>query len=128
MPPVQTPHGAAAKPPNHGEKSFPKLSYVSHGDPESPVRAGEGAGHSIRHRDADADASLGLVELDPQTERLEGCPLGLVRRLAQEHGLIEVHIVAIRGDRIKVGFIAPPDVPIFRKEISVPGQQSLAAA
>jgi carbon storage regulator len=33
-------------------------------------------------------------------------------------GIIEVVVVAILGDKVKLGFQAPPEVPVHRKEIA----------
>ena len=30
---------------------------------------------------------------------------------------IEVRVIDIRGDRVKLGFVGPPDVPIHREEV-----------
>lgn len=33
--------------------------------------------------------------------------------------LVEVMVVEIRGDKVRLGFVAPPEVPIHREEIWV---------
>jgi carbon storage regulator len=30
---------------------------------------------------------------------------------------IEVRVIDVRGDRVKLGFVGPPDVPIHREEV-----------
>lgn len=32
-------------------------------------------------------------------------------------GRVEVHVLGIQGDQVRLGFSAPRDIPIFRKEV-----------
>ena len=41
---------------------------------------------------------------------------------------IEITVLEIRGDQIKIGISAPKDVPIYRKEVYLPIQQENEAA
>ena len=41
---------------------------------------------------------------------------------------IEITVLAIRGDQIKIGISAPKDVPIYRKEVYLQIQQENEAA
>ena len=41
---------------------------------------------------------------------------------------IEITVLEIRGDQIKIGISAPKDVPIYRKEVYLQIQQENAAA
>ena len=41
---------------------------------------------------------------------------------------IEITVLEIRGDRIKIGISAPKDVPIYRKEVYLQIQQENEAA
>jgi len=44
----------------------------------------------------------------------------LSRRIGESvviDGSIEVEVVAIKGDKIKLGFVAPRSVPVDRKEV-----------
>jgi carbon storage regulator len=46
--------------------------------------------------------------------------LVLIRRVGEEiviDGNIHVMVVAIKGDRIRLGISAPPSVPVDRKEV-----------
>ena len=40
---------------------------------------------------------------------------------------IEITILEIRGDQIKIGITAPKDVPIYRKEVYLQIQENKAA-
>jgi len=42
------------------------------------------------------------------------------------HNNIVVTVVAVRGDRIRLGIEAPSDVSVFRGELAVPVRQSAA--
>lgn len=56
----------------------------------------------------------------------------IIRRRAGESVLIgeevEIQVVEVNGNRVKLGIVAPPDVLIFRKELKIAEQQNLAAA
>ena len=41
---------------------------------------------------------------------------------------IEITVLEIRGDQIKIGISAPKDVPIYRKEVYLQSQQENEAA
>ena len=41
---------------------------------------------------------------------------------------IEITVLEIRGDQIKIGISAPKDVPIYRKEVYLQIQQEIEAA
>ena len=41
---------------------------------------------------------------------------------------IEITVLEIRGDQIKIGISAPKDVPIYRKEVYLQNQQENEAA
>lgn len=43
-------------------------------------------------------------------------------------GTIEVQILEIAANRVKVGIIAPPAVPVVRKEVLLAREQNRAAA
>ena len=44
------------------------------------------------------------------------------------HNNIEITVLEIRGDQIKIGISAPKDVPIYRKEVYLQIQQENEAA
>jgi carbon storage regulator len=56
----------------------------------------------------------------------------VIRRRAGEalilDGSIEVQILEIAANRVKVGVIAPPAVPVVRKEVVLAREQNRAAA
>ena len=46
----------------------------------------------------------------------------------KRRSLIEITVLEIRGDQIKIGISAPKDVPIYRKEVYLQIQQENEAA
>lgn len=43
-------------------------------------------------------------------------------------GGIEVVVLEVAGNRVKLGFLAPPEIQVARKELHLAAQQNLAAA
>ena len=57
--------------------------------------------------------------------------LALTRQKGEALGInnnIEITVLEIRGDQIKIGISAPKDVPIYRKEVYLQIQQENEAA
>lgn len=57
--------------------------------------------------------------------------LALTRKKGEALGInnnIEITVLEIRGDQIKIGISAPKDVPIYRKEVYLQIQQENEAA
>ena len=44
------------------------------------------------------------------------------------HNYIEITVLEIRGDQIKIGISAPKDVPVYRKEVYLQIQKENEAA
>lgn len=66
-----------------------------------------------------SSASIGSVE--PLLTHERKCPILVLARKKNEEIVIgdniTIMVVEIRGDKIRLGFSAPPEVPIHRKEI-----------
>jgi len=56
----------------------------------------------------------------------------VIRRRAGEavtlSGGIEVVVLEVSGNRVKLGVLAPPEIQVARKELQLAAQQNLAAA
>ncbi len=56
----------------------------------------------------------------------------VIRRKAGESVVvgqgIEIHVLEVGNNRVKLGFVAPPEVSVVRHEVLIAGKQNLAAA
>jgi len=56
--------------------------------------------------------------------------LVLSRKVGQEIVIghnVRLTVVAVRGDKVRLGFVAPPDVPILRYELRAPAANAPVA-
>jgi len=69
----------------------------------------------------DSGAAIATIDIRSRTSLMEGYTmLVLSRRVGEEiviDGRIRITISSIKGDRVRVGITAPPDVPVHRLEV-----------
>lgn len=90
-----------------------------------PPPAGQVAGEDSPHMDR-GEAALIAISLDAAANRASRARRGLTRMLVLRrkageaivlNGVITIHVLAVEGERVKLGISAPPEVVIVRSEL-----------
>jgi carbon storage regulator len=78
-----------------------------------------------------AQMSMSIIPITPGTKLYEPFSVALTRKKGESlvvNNNIEITVLEIRGDQVKIGISAPKEVPIYRKEVYLQIQNENKAA